>query len=74
MMWFQRAEANLKYLTHKGNNIVQIVVEEELEHVSCKAATRLVVEFIKPTIAADVFKFVVNIACDCWNQMCCYVS
>ena len=43
---------------------MQIVVEEELEHLSCRAATRLVVEFIKLTIAADVIKSVVNTACD----------
>ena len=63
-MWFQRAEADLKCLTRKENNVVQVVVEEELEHLSCGAATRLAVEFIKPTIAADVIKSVVNTACD----------
>ena len=63
-MWFQRAEADLKCLTHKGNNVVRIVVEEELERLSCTAATKLVVEFIKLTIAADVIKSVVNMACD----------
>ena len=63
-MWFQRAEADLKCLTHKRNNVVQIVVEEEMEHLSCRVATRLVVEFIKPTIAANVIKSFVNTACD----------
>ena len=62
-MWFRRAEADFKCLTHKRNNVVQIVVEEEMEHFSCRVATRLV-EFIKPTIAADVIKSVVNTACD----------
>ena len=63
-MWSQRAEADLNCLTHKGNNVVQIVVEEELEHLSCRAAARLLVEFIKLTIAADVIRSVVNTACD----------
>ena len=63
-MWFQRAETDLKCLTHKRINVAQIVVEEELEHLSCGAATRLVVEFINLTIAADVIKSVVNMACD----------
>ena len=36
------------------------MVEEELEHLSYVAATRLAVEFNKPTIAGDVIKSVVN--------------
>ena len=43
---------------------MQNVVEEELEHLSLGAATRLAVKFIKPTIAADVIKSVINTACD----------
>ena len=63
-MWFQRAEADLKSLTQKGNKVVQIVVQEELEHLSCGAATRFAVEFIEPTIKVDVIKSVVNRAGD----------
>ena len=63
-MWFQRVEADLKCLTRKENNVVQVVVEEELEHLSCGAATRLAVEFIEPTTTADVIKSIVNRAGD----------
>ena len=65
-MWFQRAEADLKYLAHKGNNVVWVVVEEELEQLSCGAATGLAVEFIEPA-----FQICCNRAGDWWNQMCC---
>ena len=63
-MWFQRAKADLKCLTHKGNNVVQVVAEEELEHLSCGAATRLAIEFIEPAVTADVIKSFVNRAGD----------
>ena len=63
-MWFQREEADLKGLTQKGNKVVQIVVEKELEHLSCGAATRFAVKFIEPVIKADVIKSVVNRAGD----------
>ena len=58
-MWFQRAEADLKCLAHKGGDDVQVVVEEALEYLSCGATTRLTVEFTKPASAADVIKPVV---------------
>ena len=58
-MWFQRAEADLKYLAHEENDVVRVIVEKELEHLSCGAATGLAVEFIEPASAADVVKSVV---------------
>ena len=39
---------------------MRVVVEEELEHLSCGAATRLAVKFIELTITADVIKSVVK--------------
>ena len=63
-MWFQRAGADLKCLTRTENKVVQVVVEEELEHVSCGAAIRLAVEFIEPTTTADIIKTIVNRAGD----------
>ena len=57
-MWFQRREVDLKYLAHEENDVVRVVVEEELEHLSCGAATGLAVEFIEPASAADVIKSV----------------
>ena len=47
-------------LVHKGNNVLQVTVEEELEHLSCGAATRLAVEFIEPASAAAIIKSVVT--------------
>ena len=41
----------MKYLAH---------MEEELEHLSCGAATGLAIEFIEPVSAADVVKSVVR--------------
>ena len=54
----------MKCLTRKENKVVQVVVEEELEHVSCGAAIRLAVEFIEPTTTADIIKTIVNRAGD----------
>ena len=64
----------MKCLTQKGNKVVRIVVEKELEHLSYGAATSFAVEFIEPAIKPDVIKSVVNRAGDGWNQMCYYVS
>ena len=62
-MWFQRAEADLKCLAHKGGNvrIVRVIVEKDLEHMACGPATRLTNEFIEPTSAADVITSVVRL-------------
>ena len=30
LIWFQRVEADLKCSAHKGNNVVQVAVEEDL--------------------------------------------
>ena len=49
----------MKYLVHEENDVVQVVVKVELEHLSCGAATRLAIEFIEQASVADVVKSVV---------------
>ena len=50
----------MKCLAHNGDDDVRVVVEEELEHLSCGAATRPAVEFIEPASAThDVIGFVI---------------
>ena len=48
----------MKCLAHKEDDDVRVVVEEELEHLSCGAATRPAFEFIEPASATDVIRFV----------------
>ena len=49
----------MKYLVHEENDVVQVVVKEELEHLSCGAATGLAIEFTEQASVADVVKSVV---------------
>ena len=63
-MWYQRPEEHLKRLAQKGNNVVWVVVEGDLEHLSYGAATRFAAEFIELTSTVDVIKSVTNRAGD----------
>ena len=49
-MWFQRAETDLKCLAHKGNDVVQVVVEEELENLPCGTATGILSQLMVVTL------------------------
>ena len=63
-MWFQRAEADLKCLTHKGKQSCVNCSRGRARTLILWSCNKVAVEFIEPTIKVDVIKSVVNRAGD----------
>ena len=54
--WRGGCEARMYIFSTQGNNVVKVIVEEELGHLSCGAAIAIAIGFIEPAFAADAVK------------------